>query len=236
MADPRSYIKDVIAYCKKHGLVKKPGGIVFTWHVEFLNTNMLQQMFFALLYCLESNDSRTDKYSSKVYKYYVDYSEKDSVKKTHTEIEQSKSTSKEACPLQSAVRCPVLTLLLSHWLFCFRVPSLDRTRMWTCLVIGWKRLRLQRRKSRRSGAKHKRQRKGILGINISNCVRRSRLPREVKRIPKALFRLSRDLSIVCSLSDPSCLYLGTGVAKEVLRWHDFQDEQDCGSDFQVGEF
>ncbi|CAK9084674.1 unnamed protein product [Durusdinium trenchii] len=51
-----SYIKEVVAYCKKHGLVKN------------------------------------DKYSSKVFKYFVEYSETETTKKSYTEIETQRST------------------------------------------------------------------------------------------------------------------------------------------------
>lgn len=51
-----SYIKDVVTYCKKHGLVKN------------------------------------DKYSTKIFKYFVGYSDKESTKRVKTETEQQSST------------------------------------------------------------------------------------------------------------------------------------------------
>lgn len=38
------------------------------------------------------NDARNDKYSSKVYRYFVEYSDKESVKKSRIEAEKTTST------------------------------------------------------------------------------------------------------------------------------------------------
>ena len=91
----RSYIKDVTAYCKKHGLVKSPGhdwihdSDVFPGMVCFLNASVTLWHHVAT--------PRNDKYSSKVFKYFVEYAETETTKKSHTEKETTTTTGEACC-------------------------------------------------------------------------------------------------------------------------------------------
>lgn len=104
--NPRSYIKDAIAYCKQHGLVKNSG-----LHYVF-NRTYFPKYSFDEKYVFPSNP-RNDKYSAKVKKYFVEYSDKESNKKTNTEIEKSKTKTEAPCIMYQTlpnifVRCVCL--------------------------------------------------------------------------------------------------------------------------------
>ena len=54
---------------------------------------------------------RNDKYSAKVYKYFVEYSDKEAKKKTYTETEKTKSTAHDEAHIYMHIchtRCSVM--------------------------------------------------------------------------------------------------------------------------------
>ena len=101
----RSYIKDAVAYCKKHGLVKKlclqNKKLAMTRATP--NQNLHPPPFYNCLNLFgflnlvhRPLELRNDKYSEKVFKYFVDYSDKESKKKVYTESQQHTSTEEKA--------------------------------------------------------------------------------------------------------------------------------------------
>ena len=102
----RSYIKDAVAYCKKHGLIKRLWPQtnwvywLYAW-ASLIAINGQWKTYKQLILRMQKTSTfhswfvhpcRNDKYSSKITRYFVEYSDKESTKKTRTEAEKTTST------------------------------------------------------------------------------------------------------------------------------------------------